>query len=451
MPFPRISTPVFVIPLDEGRILYFPLRKGAFLGNKALAMLIRRWQAAPFEAKTQDESALAELLERMGVLAPDKDATPKNPAEPALPYHATLFATMRCNLNCTYCYAAPRQKGQDMDLPLAFAAIDFAAKNAKAAKKGFFSVSFHGGGEPTLNWLLIKAATRHAQKTAARTNLSPRLFMATNGIFGPSQCRFLAENFESLSVSFDGLEEIQNRQRPFKNGRPTFAHVLETLARLADFGMPFGVRMTATRLSLPSLAQSAAFVAAKGLAKNIMVEPVFALGKGAQTGMETHPADFAATFVEASAAAGAYGANLVYSPARLEKLVSNYCGAGAKNFCVMPGGQISACAEIFDPRIADAPFWKIGAASSKGLLLDEKRRKGIALAVKQHQEKACSQCFARWHCAGDCPRLAFQFASRQEDQAPNPKRCQATKDILTHKILEKINSSNKVYWSGLEE
>ncbi|MDI6796858.1 MAG: radical SAM protein, partial [Desulfatibacillaceae bacterium] len=440
MPFPRISTPVFVIPLDEGSILYFPLRKGAFLGNKALALLIRRWQQAPFEAKTPDEAAVASLLERMGVFTPDKDAAPKNPAAPAPPHHATLFATTRCNLNCTYCYAAPRHKGPDMDLPLAFAAIDFAAKNAKAAKKGFFSVSFHGGGEPTSNWRLIKGATLYAQKTAARLNLAPRLFMATNGILEPSQCRFLAENFEGLSVSFDGLEQIQNQQRPFKNGRPTYTRVLETLARLAEKGMPLGIRMTATRFSLPLLAQSAAFVAAKGLAKNIMVEPVFALGKGAQTGMETESESFAAAFLEASAAAGAYGATLTYSPARLEKLALNYCGAGAKNFCVMPGGQISACTEIFDPRIADAPFWTMGEASKKGLLLDDDRRENIALAIEAYKEKWCSQCFALWHCAGDCPRLALQSGG-QNAPAPNPKRCQATKAILASKILEKINAS----------
>jgi uncharacterized protein len=446
MPFPRISTPVFVIPLDEGSIFYFPLRKGAFLGDDAVRRLVNRWQQAPFEAESPDEAAVANLLERMGVFRQDDPIAPKGRAAPAQPYHATLFATLKCNLNCAYCYAAPRPKGPDMGLPLAFAAIDFAAKNARVAKKGFFSVSFHGGGEPTLHWGLINAATLYAKKTAARLGLEARLFMATNGAFGPSQCRFVIKNFESLSVSFDGLAQIQDEQRPFRNGRPSSGRVLETLARLSDSGMPFAVRMTAAKKSLPFLAQGAAFVAAKGLAKSILVEPVFALGKGARQQMEPNPADFARAFLEAARASRAYGVELGYSPARLEKITENYCGAGSKNFCVMPGGQISACAGVFDPSMADAPFWTMGAASPKGFALDEGRRKDIALAVLQHREKSCGQCFARWHCAGGCPRLAFA-SGPQHAHAPNPARCQAARDILAHKILEKISSQGGIFWS----
>jgi len=69
------------------------------------------------------------------------------------PDSAVLFTTFDCNLRCIYCYARSGERKIDMNWKTAKAAIDFIIENAKVSGSGKSSLKFHGGGEPTWNWM----------------------------------------------------------------------------------------------------------------------------------------------------------------------------------------------------------------------------------------------------------------------------------------------------------
>ena len=88
--------------------------------------------------------------------------------------NVTLCLTHDCNLRCAYCYAG-RKHGRRMTWETAQRAIDFALEHAvrraaltgepPEAQLGYF------GGEPLLEWDLLKRSSAYADEAAARLGL----------------------------------------------------------------------------------------------------------------------------------------------------------------------------------------------------------------------------------------------------------------------------------------
>lgn len=146
----------------------------------------------------------------------------------------TLNATERCNLRCKYCtysgtyYFERRHSARDMPRETAKKAIDYFYSHAQASKEVY--ISFFGG-EPLLNFDLVRRSVEYARKLA---NWPPIIFhVDTNGTTLTDEISdFLLENDVILQVSIDGLCEVHDRYRVFGNGRGTFHSVLKNLERI---------------------------------------------------------------------------------------------------------------------------------------------------------------------------------------------------------------------------
>ncbi|MGD2205449.1 MAG: hypothetical protein PVH17_01605, partial [Anaerolineae bacterium] len=95
---------VFAIPVEGKFILYRPLRRLAFVGNRSMANLtleLARQRGGSAAAGASQEAV--DFLEAIGFL--ELDPPPPPPFEPVFrPTTAVLLLTSRCNLRCTYCY-----------------------------------------------------------------------------------------------------------------------------------------------------------------------------------------------------------------------------------------------------------------------------------------------------------------------------------------------------------
>ncbi|MDD5535549.1 MAG: hypothetical protein PHY52_02655, partial [Candidatus Pacebacteria bacterium] len=65
----------------------------------------------------------------------------------------TLLLTRKCNLRCIYCYASPSMSGPSIPDNLAIDAVNWFVQQNQGPK---IRITFHGGGEPTLERRLIK-------------------------------------------------------------------------------------------------------------------------------------------------------------------------------------------------------------------------------------------------------------------------------------------------------
>lgn len=130
-----------------------------------------------------------------------------------------LNVTQRCNLKCKYCFV--HQQPKEIDFNTAKDAIDFYANNAllEAIEP---SVTFFGG-EPMLKYEeIIKPLVKYIRSTYGDYNIS----ITTNGtILNEEVYKFFKENDVGMLLSLDGMEEIQNHNRPYHSGKGSFKDI----------------------------------------------------------------------------------------------------------------------------------------------------------------------------------------------------------------------------------
>lgn len=136
-----------------------------------------------------------------------------------------LFLTHGCNLRCTYCY-----NGASFGRTMPLAVLERAVDSAFAEGQGPVDLAFFGG-EPLLAFDLVRAAVDRGDAASARTGRPVRYRMTTNGtLLAGERLDFAVAHAFRFAVSFDGPPEVQDRNRPFADGRGTHDVVARNLA-----------------------------------------------------------------------------------------------------------------------------------------------------------------------------------------------------------------------------
>lgn len=420
---------IYTIPFEDRFIIYRPLRRLAFIGNRALAGYLQgKISGETLPANPKVEA----FLKALAFWDPD----PEPPAfwEPDGPYRPTmavLLMTGACNLRCTYCYA---EGGDHADLkmswPLARKIIDTVAGNARLDDLDGFSLAFHGGGEPTLNWSVLTAAVKHAEEQGLKLHIS----MATNGIWNDRQRRFILEHFHGISLSFDGLKDIQDAQRPLASGRSSFEAVMETVSALDEAEFSYGIRVTTTMSSLSRLPENIDFLCQATRSPIFQVEPWFGVNRGEYADpSEAQAASFAEAFLKAYTVAVNHGRTLFYSGARPMVLASTFCRAAEEALVATPEGDLVACFETHGRSHPLLSQLKIGHATPDEVAVDPQRLR--AWVEKRRQQRAeCEGCFCYWHCGGDCTSRCL--ASPRKSRGRCLTNRAITQELLAWQIAE---------------
>lgn len=444
-----LTTEVFAIPLADHFLVYAPLRKLAFLATPELVDLLwrlRTAQASDFYENHSDLIAFFEDIELLGLSGDTPIQTYGSAAYD--PTHVTLFLTNRCNLRCTYCYASTGSNpARDLPFSLAKAGIDCVVANAVRQKRARIDVSFHGGGEPTMNWKVLTAALDYARKLAEGAGLEMGASMASNGVWSPHQRAWLLQNLDSLSLSWDGIEAVQNAQRPTASGAGSHDAVWQTIDALEAADFSYGIRMTVTADSVDRLAESVSYLLERARPQRIQAEPVYDLGRGREGEQHVEQAAFVDAFREAHRIAADRGIELYFSGARIEMLTNRFCRSCGEGFCITPDGDVSACFEVTDRQGTMSDSFIIGSyeQGGRGFIIDPEKLNGLRERTVE-TIPWCEGCFARWHCAGDCQHKVQH--AWQDGVFRGHARCEITRALLLDQILEKIGRHGGYLWKA---
>lgn len=162
-----------------------------------------------------------------------------NPNIHSKPTNMLLGLTNRCNLNCSYCFVS--QNEQDMSLEIAEQALQWLKSNNENNEElptvGFF------GGEPLLKFNdIIKPLV---EKYSKEFNWS----ITTNGILLNEDIVDFLYKYDIIPLlSFDGVPEVQNKQRS-----NSFNTILKNIPYLLLRFPNITMRATVTKDSIPYL------------------------------------------------------------------------------------------------------------------------------------------------------------------------------------------------------
>ena len=440
---------VFAIPVEDKVLLYRPLRRLAFVGNRTMAnltmdLLSEIASSGPSNGMALSSSAHLEahdFLEKIGFLMPDPLPPPVPDCE-FKPTSAVLLLTSRCNLRCTYCYAGGGERAvQDLTPDMARTAIDAVHRNAVEQNKPRFELIFHGGGEPLQALDVIQEAVAYA-----RTKGLPfRSSMVSNGVWSERQREWILHNLDGVGLSVDGGPETQNRQRPLANGKGSFDAVMRTIRALDGAGFKYGIRMTALPPWPETLPQDVAYLCEATKSESIQAEPAFNTLRGEHRAPTQPEAEaFIEAFKEAFEIAARAGRQLIYSGARPWVLTQSFCQAPYSLLIVNPAGRLVGCFEATDDEYPLFKAARVGLMDGERVVVDHASRSALHETLAQRRA-SCRDCFCYWHCAGDC--YSRVFAPGVYGTPGASPRCAMNREITTHILLWYIAHGDGV-WRG---
>lgn len=156
-----------------------------------------------------------------------------------------LFVAQECNMRCVYCYGQGGEYGAKgmMSQETAFRAVDWLLENSKSAEK--VNISFFGG-EPLLNFPLIRKTVEYTKAKASERNKKATFGITTNAsLLTDEIIGFMKAEMINTLISFDGPPAIQNRQRPFSDGSGSYDIVYENISKLLEVSPGIAARATA--------------------------------------------------------------------------------------------------------------------------------------------------------------------------------------------------------------
>lgn len=447
-PAPVLTAEVFVVPVSPSTyMVYAPLRRAAFLANPRVVNMLNDIRDGQYDPQTDPNGATLEFLRRLSIVDGEPEQRPITTfrGEP-LPTNVTLFLTTACNLRCTYCYASagdtPRRA---MSFEVAKRGIDFVSGNAVRKGTGHFDVAYHGGGEPTANWRVLTGSWQYAADRAADSGLTFSAAAASNGVLTDDQIDWMVTHLSGgVSVSFDGLPQVHDRHRLTIDGAGSSERVMHTLRRFDAAKYPYGIRVTVTHDQIACLPDSIEFICTRFRPTRIQVEPAYQLGRWAEA-PSAETAEFIAAFRASQDRARTHRHEIMFSGARLDALTNHFCGVTQDSFALSPDGNVSGCYEAFAETspLADVFFYGQPDEVSSGYCFNLPVLNHLREQSVEHREY-CRDCFAKWHCAGDCYHKSLVVNGRGEFAGSD--RCHISRELTRDQLLDRILSAGGYFW-----
>lgn len=162
-------------------------------------------------------------------------------------FTVTLEPVKNCNLHCRHCYS-DRENGGVMAGEVLNKSFQEITRYTK--QNGFkeLHIIWHGG-EPLLAGLdFFRQAISTLQRLAP--HLCCRHFIQTNGLLLDDEfCRFFRDERFEVGISLDGPPDLHDRVRVFRDGKGTYAEVIEKVRLLEKHRLAFGFCMVVSNIT----------------------------------------------------------------------------------------------------------------------------------------------------------------------------------------------------------
>ena len=175
---------------------------------------------------------------------------PENARCASTPWSSLVGAI--CNLDCTYCYYLHKEQllGSSSELRISDDVLAAHIRQYIEAQRGDEVVFSWQGGEPTLMGVeFFQKVVAFAEKYQ-RPRLRIENDLQTNGtLLNDQWYLFLRRNKFLVGLSIDGPQELHDRYRVNKGGKPTFDTVFAAGLQLQKHGIPFNTLTVVNRVN----------------------------------------------------------------------------------------------------------------------------------------------------------------------------------------------------------
>ena len=335
-------------------------------------------------------------------------------------YFFELAVTTCCNLRCRYCFANASSEGLYIDKEKAAAFIDRIAEYIADERVACPVIVEFTGGEPLLNFPIIRYTVEYAKKTYNNLNLC--FCLQTNlTLLTDKMIEFFRAYKIGIGISLDGFKAIQDKQRPFLDGGSSYKTVESKIFELNKKypENPGGVIAVITDDNVDLMPEIALLAKLFGF-RDIVLRPISKLGRGdnfdggdifmekyvtglfkilnsvitpfyEQTGEFFNERSISLTFKH------------LLRPERPFMCERTPCGAG-RNICVVnPDGNVYACNQSVDEKL------RLGNVLTDSF--SDMTKSNVASMYSNRtidKIEACSNCAVSTFCNSPCAYGAYK-------------------------------------------
>ena len=323
-----------------------------------------------------------------------------------------------CNLACRYCFAEEGEyhgRRELMSFEVGKKALDFLIANSGSRKN--LEVDFFGG-EPFMNFEVVKQLVKYGREQEKIYNKNFRFTLTTNGVLlNDDIMEFANKEMANVVCSIDGRKEVNDKMRPFRNGKGSYDLILPKFKKLANSRNQtnYYVRGTYTHFN-KDFANDVIHLANEGF-EQISVEPVVAPANEPYAIKEEdveelkNQYDILAKEIIERRKNGKY-INFFHFMIDLEggpcvaKRLSG-CGSGTEYLAVTPWGDFYPCHQF----VGNEEFL-LGNVDEG--ITNTKVRDEFKLCNVYAKPK-CHDCFAKFYCSGGCAANSYNFHGNIND------------------------------------
>lgn len=375
--------------------------------------------------------------------------------------------TLRCNHKCLYCQSGAigqSAKGTEMNWPTAQKSVDFAFQTTAPG----LTIEFQGG-EPLLNWEVLKKTVSYARKKEKLSGKRLNLALVSNfSVMTEEKARFLLENEVSICTSLDGPADLHNKNRIYSGGnsharaRKWLRYFTLSYAKQAPDYKVFkpSALLTVTRYSLGRHKEIVDEYAGLGL-EDVFIRPLSPIGyaKNSWNTIGYTAADFVAFYKESLEYILELNRKGVVVREKmaallLEKIIgfrnSGYldmrcpCGAAVGQIAYNRNGDIYTCDE------GRMVAWEGDELFKIGNVFKDSYKKAVSCptamsclaASELHLQPECSRCVYSPYC-GVCPVYNYETQGSLWGNMPSNGRCALMKGIFGVLFSKLKNSKDR--------
>ncbi len=318
-----------------------------------------------------------------------------------------LHIAHACNLSCAYCFAGEGRYGNDnslMSLEVGKKAVDFLIEHSGNRRN--LEIDFFGG-EPTLNFEVVKGIVDYGRQREKETNKNFRFTLTTNGLLLDEEMKaYVNKNMTNVVLSLDGRKEVNDIMRRTKNGKSCYDEILPRFLDMAESRNQtnYYVRGTFTRKNL-DFSEDVTHLADLGFTQ-ISVEPVVAppqedyalRDEDADILYKEYErlADQMLEYREQQKPFNFFHFNVDFTGGSCVSKRVRGCGAGSEYLAVTPEGDLYPCHQF----VGNKDF-RLGSVFEGYTLREE------FLSCNIYTKNECKNCWAKMYCSGGCAANAY--------------------------------------------
>lgn len=268
------------------------------------------------------------------------------------------------------------------------------------------------GGEPLMNWQVVKDLVAYGRGAGKIHDKHFRFTVTTNGVLLNDEIQeFVNKEMDNVVLSLDGRKEVNDKMRPFRNGKGSYDLIVPKFQKLAESRNQekYYIRGTFTRNNL-DFSNDVLHFADLGF-EQISIEPVvgedtdpYAIRKEDLPKIFEEYDKLAKIMVERERSGRGFTffhfmIDLEGGPCVSKRLSG--CGSGTEYLAVTPWGDLYPCHQFVGQE--EFLMGNVDEGITHTEIADEFRGCSV------YSKESCKNCFARFYCSGGCMANSYKF------------------------------------------